>query len=170
MNLLATYISGAFGVIAEAISASSSKAGGNGTPSALLDASKGLVGSVFEALGSVPEGLTEPEVQERLRTSGRNTVAHERATAWPRMLLNNFRNPFILVLFVLGSVSYATGDLKGTAVVSVMVAVSVVMRFFQEYRSSRAAESLRAMVRTTATVLVRSAGTTQSFAGPRDEP
>jgi Mg2+-importing ATPase len=152
MNLLATYISGAFGVIAEAISASSSKAGGNGTPSALLDASKGLVGSVFEALGSVPEGLTEPEVQERLRTSGRNTVAHERATAWPRMLLNNFRNPFILVLFVLGSVSYATGDLKGTAVVSVMVAVSVVMRFFQEYRSSRAAESLRAMVRTTATV------------------
>ena len=155
MNLLATYISGAFGMIAQAISASSSRADGNGTSSALLDASKGLVGSVFEALGSVPEGLTEPEVQERLETYGRNTVAHERATAWPRMLLNNFRNPFILVLFVLGSVSYATGDLKGPAVVSVMVIVSVVMRLFQEFRSSRAAEALRAMVRTTATVIRR---------------
>ena len=98
--------------------------------------------SVFEALGTAPEGLTEPEVQERLETYGRNTVAHERAMAWPRMLLNNFRNPFILVLFVLGSVSYATGDLKGTAVVSVMVVVSVVMRFLQEFRSSRAAEAL----------------------------
>jgi Mg2+-importing ATPase len=36
-----------------------------------------------------------------------------------------------------------------------MVAVSVVMRFLQEYRSSRAAEALRAMVRTTATVTRR---------------
>jgi Mg2+-importing ATPase len=111
--------------------------------------------SVFETLGTTPEGLTEPEVAERLKTHGRNTVAHERATAWPVMLLNNFRNPFILVLFVLGSVSYATGDLRGTAVVSVMVAVSIMMRFLQEYRSSRAAEALRAIVRTTATVTRR---------------
>jgi Mg2+-importing ATPase len=37
----------------------------------------------------------------------------------------------------------------------VMVGVSVVMRFFQEFRSSRAAEALRAMVRTTATVTRR---------------
>ena len=110
---------------------------------------------MFETLGTAPEGLTESEVQERLETYGRNTVAHERAMAWPRMLLNNFRNPFILVLFVLGSVSYATGDLKGTVVVSVMVVVSVVMRFLQEFRSSRAAEALRAMVRTTATVTRR---------------
>jgi Mg2+-importing ATPase len=76
-------------------------------------------------------------VAERLETYGPNTVAYERLMAWPRMLLNNFRNPFILVLFVLGSVSYATGDLRGTHVVSVMVAVSVVMRFLQEFRSSR---------------------------------
>jgi P-type Mg2+ transporter len=39
--------------------------------------------------------------------------------------------------------------------VSVMIVVSVVMRFFQEFRSSRAAEALRAMVRTTATVTRR---------------
>jgi hypothetical protein len=60
----------------------------NGASSALLEASKGPMGSVFDALGTVPEGLTEPEVQERLQTYGRNTVAHERATAWPLMLLN----------------------------------------------------------------------------------
>ena len=154
MNLFATYFGMAKGMVGHTASGSSG-AHGNGAPSALLDASKGPVRSVFEALGTAPEGLTEPEVQERLETSGRNTVAHERATAWPRMLLNNFRNPFILVLFVLGSVSYATGDLKGTAVVSVMVVVSVVMRFLQEFRSSRAAEALRAMVRTTATVTRR---------------
>ena len=41
-------------------------------------------------------------------------------------------------------------------VVSVMVAVSVLMRFVQEFRSSREAEALRAMVQTFATVMRQS--------------
>jgi len=120
-----------------------------------LEASHDPLAAVFETLGTSTDGLSEAEVSGRRKTCGPNTVAHERITPWPRMLLNNFKNPFILVLVVLGVVSYATGDLRGTLVVSVMVAVSVVMRFMQEFRSSRAAEALRAMVRTTATVTRR---------------
>jgi Mg2+-importing ATPase len=151
MDLFATYFSTAMGMVGQTAS-EWSRPRGNGASSALLEASKEPVPSLYGTFGTASEGLTESDVQERLETHGRNTVAHERPTTWPVMLLTNLRNPFILVLFVLGSVSYATGDLKGTAVVSVMVVVSVVMRFFQEYRSSRAAETLRAMVRTTATV------------------
>src|SRR5689334_3240758 len=154
MNVLATYYGMARGMVGHA-TGGWSKPRGAGASSVLLDASKDQVTSVFETLGTTAEGLTESDVQSRLEVYGHNTVAHERATPWPRMLLSNFRNPFILVLFVLGAVSYATGDLRGTAVVSVMVLVSVVMRFFQEFRSSRAAEALRAMVRTTATVMRR---------------
>ena len=104
MNLFATYFGTAKGMVGQTASGSP-RPHGNGVSSALLDASKTPVGSLFEALDTVPEGLSEPEVQERLETHGRNTVAHERAIAWPVMLLNNFRNPFILVLFVLGSVT-----------------------------------------------------------------
>jgi Mg2+-importing ATPase len=154
MNVFSTYFSMARGMVGHT-TAGWSKPRATGASSALLDASKDQVTSVFETLGTTPEGLTESDVLSRLELYGHNTVAHERATPWPQMLLNNFRNPFILVLFVLGAVSYATGDLRGTAVVSVMVGVSVVMRFFQEFRSSRAAEALRAMVRTTATVTRR---------------
>jgi P-type Mg2+ transporter len=154
MNLFATYFSTAKGLIGET-ALGWSKPRSNGASSALLEASNETLTSVFEMLGTAPDGLTESDVQQRLETYGRNTVAHERTLPWPVMLLNNLRNPFILVLFVLGSVSYATGDLKGTLVVSVMIVVSVVMRFLQEFRSSRAAEALRAMVRTTATVTRR---------------
>jgi Mg2+-importing ATPase len=154
MNLFATNFGTARGTVSQT-AAGGLRPRGSRASSALLEAAQEHVTSVLETLGTAADGLTEPEVRGRLETYGRNAVAHERAAAWPRMLLNNFRNPFILVLFVLGSVSYATGDLKGTAVVLVMVVVSVVMRFFQEYRSSRAAEALRAMVRTTATVTRR---------------
>ncbi|MGZ3748146.1 MAG: P-type ATPase, partial [Pseudobdellovibrionaceae bacterium] len=106
----------------------------------------------LKALHSFPQGLTAEKVEERLKEFGRNVVAHEKAIPAAVMLLSNFKNPFILVLLVLGVVSYLTDDIKGALVVSVMVIVSVIMRFVQEYRSSKAADALKAMVKTTATV------------------
>ncbi|MGK4422194.1 hypothetical protein ACSLVQ_28485, partial [Klebsiella pneumoniae] len=53
-------------------------------------------------------------------------------------------------------------ELKAPLIIGVMIGVSVVLRFWQEFRSARAAEALRAMVRTTATVLRRT--------GPQDPP
>jgi Mg2+-importing ATPase len=118
----------------------------------LFDAADRTPSALIEQLQTRLTGLTEEEVRDRRAAHGRNAVAHERSTPWPMLLLNNLRNPFIGVLVLLGAVSYATDDLKGTAVVSVMVIVSVVMRFLQEYRSSKAADTLRSMVLTTATV------------------
>jgi P-type Mg2+ transporter len=111
--------------------------------------------AVLHILGSHPLGLTETEVERRLEKHGPNEVAHERPLIWPVLLLRNFKNPFVGVLAVLGLVSYITDDTKGTILVSVMVALSVLMRFLQEFRSSRAAQALRAMVGTTATVTRR---------------
>ena len=50
-------------------------------------------------------------------------------------------------------ISFLTGDLRATVVISVMVVLGVVLRFFQEMRADSAAEKLQAMVSTTATVL-----------------
>jgi Mg2+-importing ATPase len=111
--------------------------------------------AVLDLLGSHPLGLTETDAERRLEKYGPNEVARERAVRWPLMLLRNFKNPFVGVLAVLGLVSYVTEDIKGTILVSVMVALSVLMRFLQEFRSSRAAQTLRAMVSTTATVTRR---------------
>ncbi len=121
----------------------------------LLEASEVDSTSALQALETSEHGLTESEVAHRLEHYGKNEVAHERPLPWYRMLLRNFKNPFIVVLVALGSVSFLTGDLKGTVVVSIMVGVSVLMRFLQEFQSSRAAEALRTMVRTTATVTRR---------------
>lgn len=104
-------------------------------------------------LGTPEGGLSEAEVAQRLDEYGPNEVAHEKPPAWYWMLGKNFRDPFIVVLLILGIVSELTGDLRATTVVAVMVLVSVLMRFIQEFRSSQAAEKLQAMVHTTATVL-----------------
>ena len=110
------------------------------------------VSTVYRVLMTSEQGVTEQHVQHARRKHGKNVVAHERPLPWYRMLFKNFKNPFVLVLLAIGAVSVLTGDLGVAIIVSVMVALSVLIQFVQELRSSQAADRLKAMVRNTATV------------------
>ena len=109
-------------------------------------------------------GLPEREAQRRLHEMGANEVAHDKPPHALIQFLLCFKNPFIAVLAILASISYimdiwlaAPGeeDYKGVVVMSTMVILSAMLRFWQEYRSSQAAEKLKSMVKNTATVLRR---------------
>lgn len=105
-------------------------------------------------LETTPSGLDEEQIHERLHRDGANEVSHEKPPHWALQLLRAFKNPFIVVLLVLAVVQIVLtpDDPSGPLIVGVMVAISVLLSFSQEYRSSRAAEKLKAMVRNTATV------------------
>ncbi|MGB7539146.1 MAG: HAD-IC family P-type ATPase, partial [Anaerolineales bacterium] len=108
---------------------------------------------LFRALGSGPNGLTGEEVEDRRSRYGPNEVAREKKRLLPARLWDNVKNPLVILLIVLAVVSFLTGDMRATVVIGVMVVLGVVLRFFQELRADNAAEKLRAMVKTTATVL-----------------
>jgi P-type Mg2+ transporter len=109
---------------------------------------------LLAALETTPAGLDEEQIETRLHRDGPNEVSHEKPPHWSRQLLRAFKNPFIIVLLVLAVVQiFATpDDLSGPIIIAVMVTISVLLNFSQEFRSSRAAENLKAMVRNTATV------------------
>jgi P-type Mg2+ transporter len=108
------------------------------------------------------EGLTDAEVDRRRRTYGKNEVSHEKPPPWWLQFLKAFSSPFILVLLILAIVSYVTDvylardpqavDWKKVIILAAMILVSGILRFWQEFRSIWAADRLKAMVRTTATV------------------
>ena len=64
-----------------------------------------------------------------------------------------YRNPFNILLTILGAISYATEDLFAAGVIALMVVISTLLNFVQEARSTKAADALKAMVSNTATVL-----------------
>jgi len=120
---------------------------------------------VLRSLNSHRQGLTEAEAAVRLRQYGKNEVSHEKPPAWYVQLFRAFNNPFVWILVALATVSYVMDyalaepedrDLKTVIILSIMVLVSGFLRFFQEYRSTQAAEKLKALVSTTATVIRRS--------------
>ncbi|MEA3247506.1 MAG: magnesium-translocating P-type ATPase [Gemmatimonadota bacterium] len=114
---------------------------------AVLDADAAL-----SALGSTRAGLTDDEALARREQVGPNAIAHEKPPAWYAQLWHAFLVPFNVVLAVLATLSAATGDREAAIIIGLMVLLSTGLRFVQEFRSSQAAEALRAMVRTRATV------------------
>src|ERR1700730_14285239 len=108
-------------------------------------------------LGCSRDGLVELDAIERLAKDGPNEVAHEKPPHWLVQLLICFKNPFIIVLVTLAIIQYVSSpdDPRPIIIIGVMVAISVGLQFWQEYRSALAAEKLKALVRTTATVLRR---------------
>ncbi|MDU3784645.1 MAG: magnesium-translocating P-type ATPase [Serratia marcescens] len=112
-------------------------------------------------------GLTQDDADERLEQFGANQVAHDKAPHALIQLIKAFNNPFIFVLMVLAAISFFTDywlprqsgeetELTGVIIILIMVTLSGLLRFWQEYRTNKAAEALKSMVRTTATVLRRS--------------
>ncbi|MFF7860035.1 magnesium-translocating P-type ATPase [Pseudomonas monteilii] len=119
-------------------------------------------------LDATEQGLTEHEAAKRLERDGANQVAHDQQPHALVQLFKALHNPFIYVLLTLAGISFVTdywlpvragetddADLTKVVIIMTMVSLSSLLRFWQEYRSNKAADALKAMVRTTATVLRR---------------
>lgn len=114
---------------------------------------------VLQELSATRSGLTHAEAALRLERHGANVVAHERAPRWWAQLAKAFWNPFIAVLVFLAAVMWWQDPADpGVVILSVMVAVSGLLRFWQEYRSGRAADALKRLVTTTCAVQRRAGG------------
>jgi P-type Mg2+ transporter len=98
-------------------------------------------------------GLSKKTGKIRLAKYGLNQIAHENRKPAILMLLGGFANPLIILLSVLGIISYFTQNIRAAVIIFIMVIVGVVLRFVQEMRADHAAEKLRAMVRNKATVM-----------------
>lgn len=108
--------------------------------------------TLLQELGVTLDGLSPQTAAERLEEYGPNTVVREESNGWWRHLVHAFNNGFILLLLALAGVAAISGDSEAATIISSMVLVSAILRFAQEFRSSKAAEKLNEMVQTTATV------------------
>ncbi|MDD5174842.1 MAG: magnesium-translocating P-type ATPase [Sterolibacterium sp.] len=121
--------------------------------SSLLKYARWEMQELLSCLATSPDGLLDREAEDRLIEHGENTVAHEIKKKPLRELLDLFLMPLPLLLLGLATIAYFTGEIKGAVVITLMVMLSTLLSFIQEFRSNQAAEKLRAMVSTTATVV-----------------
>ena len=124
-----------------------------GVSPALLDSVCADPANVIERLGTTESGLSEEVASDRLETHGPNVVTEEARHTKTKLLGRACLNPLVILLLVLATVSFLTGDVRAGVVMLSMVVLGVVLRFVQEARADDAAAKLKAMITVTATVV-----------------
>ncbi|EZP66477.1 magnesium-translocating P-type ATPase [Pseudomonas sp. RIT357] len=121
----------------------------------LVAAANSSTTQLLGTLGSHAEGLNTQEADALRVQHGLNEVEHEQPLPWWVHLWHCYKNPFNLLLTLLAVISWLTEDMKAATVIFSMVVLSTLLRFWQEAKSNKAADALKAMVSNTATVLRR---------------
>ena len=119
----------------------------------LRDAATQETAEILQRLNTSANGLSDEEATERLEVFGPNEVAQERKHEWLHRLWTAVRNPLVILLTVLATISYVTGDMRAGTVMLLMVVLGVSLRFVQETKADSAAAKLKAMIKVTATVV-----------------
>ena len=118
-----------------------------------IDLACGSIENLCKIFSCSEKGLTTAEAEERIEKYGYNEPAKRKKRTALVQFFSKFLNPLVIVLIVIGVFSITLGDdTIGGIFVSAMVLLSVLLSFFQEYRSGKEADKLREMVRVTATV------------------
>jgi len=104
-------------------------------------------------LKSSLDGLSSEDVKRRLEVFGYNELVRRKKKAAVLDFLSHFKSPLIIILLVAGLISSFFGEVANTAIIFVIVTLSVALDFYQESKAERAAEMLKQRVAITATVL-----------------
>src|ERR1700690_2089429 len=79
--------------------------------------------AVLKELESQLTGLSAEEAESRLKRYGLNEIAREKHQSPLIRLVDNVKNPLVILLTALGILSYLTGDARAMIVIFVIVLV-----------------------------------------------
>jgi len=110
---------------------------------------------VDEALGALTsnrDGLSVEEARQRLAQFGPNELRKEKTVSWWMMLLGQFKNVLIIILLAAAAISLVInlveedGSIWDPIIIVVVVMISVLLGFVQQYRAERAMQALKQMI------------------------
>ena len=97
-------------------------------------------------------GLTTAEVAAARLQFGENVLPKGEQKHWWGLLLDQFKNTFVIILLIAAFLTLLIGEYLDTSVIIVAVLINCLIGFWQGYRSNTIFEKLRALVKVVATV------------------
>jgi Mg2+-importing ATPase len=91
--------------------------------------------ALLQLLGSAHDGLSAAEAAERLRQDGPNEVREHSRLTRARLLLNQLRNPLLLVLIFAAAASTLTGEWVDALIIVPIVLATVGIGYTREYQA-----------------------------------
>lgn len=98
-------------------------------------------------------GLSETEVQYRLKEYGLNKIEVQKKNTAIKILLSQFTSLIIIILFICSFVFLFIGETLEFFLILVIILINGIIGFIQEYKADKAVESLKKMLVLKAEVL-----------------
>ncbi len=137
------------------------QAGTTAIPLPVQIAATQSITQVCETHQTSTAGLTTAEAGTRLNQVGLNVLPARRITAW-MVLFRQLNNPILILLVVAALLSFLTGDRIDAVIILTILAASIGLGFFNEWKAEREASALHSQV--AHTIVVVRAGQSQEVA------
>ncbi len=111
------------------------------------------IDELFKKLDSRAEGITTKEAIKRTATGGANEIAKQKKIPPLIKFLSYFKNPLVVILIIAALLSGATGEIKNSIIITLMILLSVILNFYQEHKSNKAAAEIAKKLSVKAVVL-----------------
>ncbi len=108
---------------------------------------------VIKALETTEKGLTEQEAKKRLQEFGLNEIKKQKKREWVQILAEQFKNFLILLLFFAAIISAFLGEFLESVSIILVIILSAVLGFFQEFKAEKAMEKLQKLTAPNAKVI-----------------
>lgn len=100
----------------------------------------------LEQLKTEMSGLSVKEAESRLKKYGHNKLPEKRKMSVLFLFFRQFKNPLIYILFIAFIISFFTNHHIDAGIVMVVILISSIVGFVQEYKANQALEQLRKLV------------------------
>jgi Mg2+-importing ATPase len=108
---------------------------------------------LFDYFKTSENGLTNHEAKLRLISYGYNEAKEKKEFFVLNLFLRNLFNPITLVLILIGLLTYFLEDIQSAILIFIIVSLSVIINFVQEYRSHNAVQKLKELLSYTSHVI-----------------
>lgn len=109
--------------------------------------------AVLKLLKSSTKGISSKEASKRLKKEGHNTLARRARESSFSILIRQFLNPLIYILFVATILAIAMGKITDGVVIFSVILINAVIGFIQEYQAGNTIAGLLKLVPEKATVM-----------------
>ncbi len=118
-----------------------------------MDYDKSNINDIFAALETSKEGLSSEDAIIRLEKYGINELEEKQKVTPLKVLLNQFADFIVWILFAAAIISLMIGETINFWVISSIIAFVIILGFIQEYKAEKAMEALKRIVEPTTKVL-----------------
>jgi len=107
---------------------------------------------VMALLKTSDRGLTNKEAKHRRKKYGFNQIVERKRIRAAKIFIKQFKNAFIYILLAAMLVSVFLGKTIDALIIGIVIFITVILGFIQEYRAERTMETLRKYIVTKAKV------------------